>query len=330
MSWRSLMSLDGIQNSRHKRRILTSFFLPVHVDQDECEVERIDHLPPKSLETYEVIAKGTGLPNNTFQGFELEFCKAPSKKQPQRPIVIYSPGFSGSRLLSSAQAQSLASRGNVVITVDHPYEATVVEFPNGTVVWYDRSEAKIYLSSSTKSQSLQSCVPASMEDSTRNKIFVYGHSLGGATAPQVAFNDDRVLGSLDLDGKLYGAVSETGHDAPCFLIGAESSPDATAYLKGIMEKFRGPKMLLTINGTKHMSFVDMPLLFSLRDDLPPGLLEPVLGSIDDKRMAHIVDHILRTVTSFLFKGKSESLYKIEDVVTETGLLERDLKGACYD
>lgn len=168
------------ENSPHKRRILTSFFLPVHEDQQECEVDRIDYMPPKSLETYTNVAKALGLPNNTFQGLELGFCKASSKKQLAHPVVIFSPGFSSSRLFSSAQAQSLASQGYVVITVDHPYEATIVEFPDGTAIYgvtsaaiddetaekavgvrktmsrtpsslltvrrYDRSEAKIYLS----------------------------------------------------------------------------------------------------------------------------------------------------------------------------------------
>ncbi|KAK7423723.1 hypothetical protein QQX98_000913 [Neonectria punicea] len=335
------------ENSQHKRRILTSFFLPVHVDQEECEVDIIDYLPPKTLETYSAIATGIGLPNNTFQGFELEFCKVPLKKQPQLPVVIFSPGFSSSRLLSSAQAQSLASQGNVVITVDHPYEATVVEFPDGTVVYgstaADIKDEVAEKAVKVRSQDISFLIdeiskPSKLGASFHGrfdtkKIFVYGHSLGGATAPEVAFNDDRVLGSLDLDGALYGAVSEAGLDRPFFLIGAESSPNATAYLEGIMKKFRGPKMLLTNNGTMHMSFVDMPLLLSLRDDFPSALkptLELVLGTIDGKRMADIVDHILGTVTSFLFKGKSEFLCKIEDVVTEAGLLERDLKGACYD
>jgi hypothetical protein len=130
------------KDSPHKRRILTSFFVPNHVDQQKCEVDKVDYLPPKTLEAYGNVAKSLGLPNTIFQGFQLEFCKASSKKkrQPPLPVVIFSPGYGGSRLLSSAQAQSLASQGNVVITVDHPYEATVVEFPDGTVIYGTASQ----------------------------------------------------------------------------------------------------------------------------------------------------------------------------------------------
>ena len=81
-------------NSPHKRRILTSIFVPIHVGQRKCEVDKIDYLPPKTLETYGKVANGLGLPNNTFQGFELEFCRASSKKQLPHPVVIFSPGGS--------------------------------------------------------------------------------------------------------------------------------------------------------------------------------------------------------------------------------------------
>lgn len=124
------------ENSQHKRRILTSFFLPTHRGNETCEVSRIDYLPPRTLEAYGNVAIGLGLPSAALQGFELEFCKETRDDQQQQyPVIIFSPGFSNSRLLSSAQAQSLASLGNIVITVDHPYDATVVEFPDGTAVY---------------------------------------------------------------------------------------------------------------------------------------------------------------------------------------------------
>lgn len=100
-----------------------------------------------------------------------------------------------------------------------------------------------------------------------------------------------------------------------------------------MDKLRGPKMLLAIDGTEHLSFVDLPLLLSLRGDVSPELkpvIAMVLGTIDGKRMAGIVNNILSMVTSFLFEGKAESLCKLEDEVAEATIVERDLNGACSD
>lgn len=129
------------ENKPHRRRIMTSLFVPVTQDEEQCEIQRLDYLPPTTLETYSQIAVNLGLPANVFEGLELEVCQSTRngherhQQKQKHPVVIFSPGFSYSRLLSSAQAMSLASRGYVVVTVDHPYEATVVEFPDGTAVY---------------------------------------------------------------------------------------------------------------------------------------------------------------------------------------------------
>ncbi|KAM6517203.1 hypothetical protein FSOLCH5_008166 [Fusarium solani] len=86
-------------------------------------------------------------------------------------------------------------------------------------------------------------------------------------------------------------------------------------------------MFLTINGTGHMSFVDLPLVLSLLDFTAPGL-ERAIGTIDGKRIASITDDILGAVTSLLFKGKTRALCQLEDKVEEAVMVERDLKKAC--
>ncbi|KAJ4211833.1 hypothetical protein NW759_012123 [Fusarium solani] len=325
------------EDSRHKRRILTSLFIPTQKDQKKCQSEKSDYMPPR---TRGGAAKTLGLPNTTFEGLELEFCEASTKKRAPLPIVIFSPGFSSIRLLSSAQAQSLASQGNVVITVDHPYDGTIVEFPDGTVVYganpNDINDKVAEKGVKVRSEDISFLIDQILEPSSlggildgfdTSKIFVYGHSLGGATSAQVALNDDRVLGGLDLDGKLYGSVSEAGLDTPLFVVGADSTEEAASYFKGIMGKVDAAKMFLTINGTGHMSFVDLPLVLSLLDFTAPGL-ERAIGTIDGKRIASITDDILGAVTSLLFKGKTRALCQLEDKVEEAVMVERDLKKAC--
>lgn len=49
----------------------------------------------------------------------------------RRPIVLFSPGFGVPRGLASISVAELASRGYVVVTVDHTYEVAGVEFPGG-------------------------------------------------------------------------------------------------------------------------------------------------------------------------------------------------------
>lgn len=50
------------------------------------------------------------------------------------PVLLYSPGAGDPRTWSTTLVQDLASRGYVVVTVDHTYETSEVEFPGGRVV----------------------------------------------------------------------------------------------------------------------------------------------------------------------------------------------------
>jgi len=50
------------------------------------------------------------------------------------PVVLYSPGLGEPRTWGTTLVQDLASRGYVVVTIDHTYEASEVEFPGGRVI----------------------------------------------------------------------------------------------------------------------------------------------------------------------------------------------------
>lgn len=50
------------------------------------------------------------------------------------PVVLYSPGAGDPRTWGTTLVQDLASRGYVVVTIDHTYDASEVEFPDGRVV----------------------------------------------------------------------------------------------------------------------------------------------------------------------------------------------------
>jgi dienelactone hydrolase len=50
------------------------------------------------------------------------------------PVVLYSPGAGDPRTWETTVVQDLASRGYVVVTIDHTYDSSEVEFPGGRVV----------------------------------------------------------------------------------------------------------------------------------------------------------------------------------------------------
>lgn len=163
------------------------------------------------------------------------------------------------------------------------------------------------------------------------KVFVYGHSLGGATAASAMLQDDRVLGGLNFDGTLYGPAADQGLDRPFILAGTPIPVNSTSPpFNGFMDKLRGPKMLLTINDTKHLSFFDVPLMLALQEqDIPPELLpviDDVLGGIDGKLLADAVNRVLTAMVRFLFRDDARGLCEIGERVKEISVIERDWPG----
>lgn len=47
------------------------------------------------------------------------------------PVILFSPGGSLPRAMGTMLVEDMASHGFIVVTIDHTYETTVVEFPDG-------------------------------------------------------------------------------------------------------------------------------------------------------------------------------------------------------
>lgn len=133
--------IDPYAPDRQKRRILTSIFWPV--DSKSCSSKRVPYMPPATAAAYGAQAAQLGLSNDTFSVLEMEVCSVSKTSACQSssghneakfPLAVFSPGSGNSRLQYSAMARSLASYGYVVVLVDHPYDASIVEFPDGSII----------------------------------------------------------------------------------------------------------------------------------------------------------------------------------------------------
>jgi predicted dienelactone hydrolase len=100
-------------------------------------------MTPVEAEAWDSQAAALGLSmGNTpfsFSYFQMEVCdpkgsSSAVNEKKKFPLVLYEPGFGNSRLEYGFRAMSLASQGFVVVTVDHPYDAAAVQFPDGTIV----------------------------------------------------------------------------------------------------------------------------------------------------------------------------------------------------
>ncbi|KAJ6783099.1 hypothetical protein PWT90_05921 [Aphanocladium album] len=317
------------EGSQALRRILLSVFLPLDTSQVQCVLETIPYLPPETARVYNELAPSLGLPMDMLGSFEIDYCtlsghraSGDSKRRTAFPVAIFSPGHTVSRLLYTSLARNLASCGYVVITVDHPYDAEIVEFPDGTVIRgnSDTSTDSLTLDDlKVRTGDISFIINQLQTENTTNhiiegfphaidstKIAVFGHSLGGAAAAALMLENTHIKGGLDFDGEIYGPVVNKGLAAPFVLVSSMVN-NGTAGLENwgpFWDHLRDTKLQFSIFNTTHLSFLDIPLLltvFPLPDTLKP-MVEAVFGTIDGDLMELTINGILTAYFDLLFRS----------------------------
>ncbi len=302
--------LDPFAPSEQLRRIMVSTFYPV-TEAPLCQQQSVPYMPPGTASIWGEVFAAYGLSNGTLDTLELTVCRKvlPTKKHKhlQHPVVLLSPGLGDSRLLYSAMAGSIAAQGFVTVAVDHTYDAAVVEFPDGALILEanittkaqvehalavrrdDMSFVLDQLHNRTVTQTLLSGLYGNLN---LRQAFVLGHSLGGATAAAAMLADTRIRAGINLDGTFWGRVLRTGLDRPFMIFAHEGKNQSTdESWAEVWPLLNASKVEASVFGTAHGSYTDLPLLvdlLGLREQLPPGSLNGVLGSIDGKRVIDIV------------------------------------------
>ncbi|WP_405413669.1 alpha/beta hydrolase family protein [Streptomyces decoyicus] len=151
----------------------------------------------------------------------------------RRPVLLYSPGGGDPRTLGTGLAEELASHGYVVVTIDHPGDASEVEFPHRmkgrkkvrtTVLRGDpRRDPALFRSlidtriADTRFvlNQLEALAVGRNPDAERRPLpqglgraldlrrtGIYGHSAGGTTAAEAMYEDRRIVAAVNLEGFL--------------------------------------------------------------------------------------------------------------------------------
>ncbi|MER5933550.1 alpha/beta hydrolase [Streptomyces sp. NPDC002054] len=192
------------------------------------------------------------------------------------PLVVLSPGFTVPRATLTALAEDLASRGYVVASVDHAYEASGVAFPGGRVLTCRACEqikekADYRKVSDGRARDVSFLLDrltgrhpawrhARMIDERR--IGMAGHSIGGASAAAAMAADPRIRAGADLDGTLFTPVPGNGLGGrPFLLMGtAENDPEHDKNWAENFGRLDGWKRWLKVEGAGHFTFTDLPVL----------------------------------------------------------------------
>jgi dienelactone hydrolase len=195
-----------------KRELLVRFWYPASLKQDCIPAE---YTSP-AVWSYFSQFVGVPLPEVTTNS-----CLDAAITAGVHPIIVFTPGYTGTFTDYTFLFEDLASRGYVVASVNHTYEATVVEFPDGRFV---KSLFGSHLGTRlrTDEDAYTSAVTARLSDLKfvlreldrlnatakgpfvgkldMSRVALAGHSLGGLTALFGVEQEPRFRAGIILDG----------------------------------------------------------------------------------------------------------------------------------
>ncbi|RYP71473.1 hypothetical protein DL769_004698 [Monosporascus sp. CRB-8-3] len=324
--------LDPYAPTPQPRTLMISLFHPV--PPVACRPSLTPYMDPISATFEDEQYAQAGIPAGAFGSLTLQSCKprpGPNShsgrrvKESKYPLVLFSPGLGNTRLLYSAMAQKLSSTGYIVVTVDHPYDAGIVTFPDNSTILAANitTDAQIvddlnvrvrdvsFVLDQLHSPSIVSkLIPGLTCRLDTSKVGIYGHSLGGATAAEAMLSDSRLVGGVNLDGTFFGSVINRGLDKPLMMMAHEGKNLTTDATWGALwPNLKGFKRQFMLNGSTHGTFTDLAEaadLIGLREEFPTQAAA-LLGSIDGGRALQIIATYTGRFFDFVLKGKKSEL-----------------------
>jgi len=216
-----------------------------------------------------------------------------SPEQHAYPVVILRAGGGALTTDFTTLAEDLASHGYFVVGFDAPYRTFVVVLPDGRIISrppvndpenMPAEEAKRLIAellpmwtSDTKFvldrlEQLNAADPSGKFTGRLDmqRLGMFGHSFGGATALQFCHDDPRCKAGIDIDGAPYGSVVQEGLKQPFMFLLSDHSRDLAdpdgrqilANMRAIYDRLPNGRLFLTIRGANHFSFSDQMLVKS--------------------------------------------------------------------
>jgi predicted dienelactone hydrolase len=231
-------------------------------------------LPPAAVESVRLHAVTDGAPVATPGGW---------------PVLLFSPGFGVPRQLYAGLVEEVASHGYVVVAIDHPHDASIVQFPDGRVVRpaapMDITHALAVRVADTRSvlRELARLNRAGAFEGMLDldRVGMAGHSLGGATAAAAMLVDTRIRVGADLDGMLFGDVRASGLSRPFMLMSADPGFAADPNRAGFWARLHGPRVAVDVTGARHFAFSDLTALGPQLARVHPSAARAIAGLVGD-------------------------------------------------
>ncbi len=238
--------------------------------------------------------------SNSYMGIAL--AATPAKI----PVVIVSHGWTGARAVHTDLAEELASRGMIVLGIDHPYGAMSVTLTDGTVLplypdalnWDNRDDE--FMARGTKLVSVYQAdieavlarvraddtIPALKGRIDTGRIALAGHSTGAGAAASIIMKDPSINGMLGLDAWLepLGDSVAQGSAVPQLHLGSDRWRNGPNRV--FLEKLLNASPTAEYYSIKNSAHMDFAML---RDFTRAARIIGWGGSINQKRFAYIVN-----------------------------------------
>lgn len=149
------------------------------------------------------------------------------------------------------------------------------------------------------------------------QLGVFGMSYGGATAVEFARTDERCRAAINIDGLPFGGLIDGTLATPLLTM---ACPDLRSQQVPVLDRLTGPAYLVTVPGTTHAGFTDLPWMF-------PGWFQrnPIVGRMDAARRSKCMnDFILGFFEKYLCGGTSEMLDAAIEAHRDVAVMTRNL------
>ncbi|KAK5993797.1 putative 1-alkyl-2-acetylglycerophosphocholine esterase [Cladobotryum mycophilum] len=316
------------------RRVMISVFSPVTEDVSAC---KSPYMPPDLAALLTAVYSGSPPPSNftiDFSRFYLQACNADvtygfpksesstCNQTSSFPLIIFGPGLTFTRFWYHVTSQFLASYGYIVVTVDHPYDALAVQFPDGSAAIFNETvqdtdehlERDLFVRTadvsfvldqlSTNKTLTQLIYPHNVRPRSTTNVGIWGHSFGGATAVTALLKDERFKAGINLDGTIFGPAPGVGFDHPLILWQSDNGPDAETdpTWTELWPRLPGFKRHLQMSDSQHRGLTDLKLLADL-----VGTSSPDFGTIDGLLELHTLAAYVSDFFGFALEGKDPGL-----------------------
>jgi len=310
------------KNSFENRKLQVRFYYPTEAVNDSSPIK--NQLPVISKQAWNYLV---GLDKRV--GKMLRFNNYRTAKwniwldaqvdpfQPNYPVLVFSHGYGYSAESYSALSAELASKGYIVVSINHTYGANHSDFGDNDLVWAQplpSDEIGAYLPIWSDDQMFV-IEQLNIINSDINSLFynkldlsnlgIFGHSYGGAASYLTASRDPQVKAVIDIDGTIFNYEDRYIDQPFAFIISKDHRP------KFDFSNVGNDAYQIRLNEFKHVSFTDYILWWQWdHDDQNLGL-----GQVNAHRAVELTSEIVADFFAKYLTSETSQWFENDKVLT---------------